>query len=159
MWQRQAVSAPGGPSAAHGQARRPGLFQPGSRRFAVFRSGSPRLGPPGPGPRRCASALRRSRGHLDPGQVHHPIGESKQCRAVGNHYHRAPPGQSGDGVEHVGLGLAVKVGGGLVEEQEARVAEEGARQSHPLPFSGRDPRPTLPEKSADAREAVPRQGR
>ena len=62
----------------------------------------------------CATSVT---GHLDPGQVHHPIGQGKQSRAVGNHHHRAPAGQSGDGVEHLRLGLAVEVGRGLVEEQ------------------------------------------
>ena len=138
--QAQHTAERGGPGLF--RARRPSVcpsVKPSSVRLSSVKPSWPRA-------RYCARALRRSRGHLDPGQVHHPIGKSKQRRAVRNHYHRAPAGQSGDGVEHVSLGLAVKVGGGLVEEQEARVAEEGARTATRCRSPAEIPEPRSPRR-------------
>jgi len=54
---------------------------------------------------------------------------------VRDQQHRAVGEQFADAGEQLVLGLGVERGGGLVEDDERRVAEERARQGDPLPLA------------------------
>ena len=52
--------------------------------------------------------------------------------------------------EHLVLGVTVEVGGGLVEDQERRVAQERPGQGQPLALTGRQARPALAQHGVEA---------
>ena len=82
----------------------------------------------------------RSGARLGRGQDHHVIGEVHQRLAVGDH-HDGPParGQRGDGGADLRLTRPVEGGGGLVEQQDRRVGQQG---------SGDADAPGLPDRDA-----------
>ena len=55
--------------------------------------------------------------------------------------------QPADGGEEVGLSLVVEAGGGLVEEEQRRVADQRTSQGETLPLAGRQSGPSLSERS------------
>ena len=68
----------------------------------------------------------------------HNVGDFSQRRAVGN-YNQGTPRQRRTKIQRDQLlGIAVQRGGWLVENQYARTAQEGARQSDPLALAGRE---------------------
>jgi hypothetical protein len=56
----------------------------------------------------------------------------------------AAGGEAVDGLLHHGLRLGVQRAGWLVQQQDARVADDGARQRDPLLLSPRQLGPTVP---------------
>jgi hypothetical protein len=57
-----------------------------------------------------------------------PVGYRDQSGTVGDEHDRASHGQARDRTHDLALGLAVEVGGRLVEQQQRNVAQERARE-------------------------------
>ena len=74
---------------------------------------------------------------LDPAGVHQddPVGELERAEAVGDQEGGAVAGELLDRLADQGLVLDVDGAGGLVEDQDGRVAEHGAGQGDPLPLA------------------------
>ena len=107
--------------------------------------------------RRALRAIPRVRGdagaavahcvHVDRhGQLDDTVGERGQRGAVGHEDGRTADDQPAHGRQHVGLRLAVEAGGGLVEQEQRRVAHEGAGERDALAFAGGQPRPSLAQQ-------------
>ena len=74
---------------------------------------------------------------LDPAVVDQddPVGELDRAQAVGDQEGGAAPGELLDRLADQGLVLDVDGAGGLVEDQDGRVAEHGPGQGDPLPLA------------------------
>jgi len=72
------------------------------------------------------------------GFEHHHAIEIAQCRkAVGDRDHGAAAHQAAERLSDRFLGFAVESGGRLVEQQDRRVLQEGARDRDALPLAAR----------------------
>src|SRR4051794_22505440 len=94
---------------------------------------------------RVASELAFGADGLDPAGVHQhdAIGELERAEAVGDEEGGAVAGEFLDGLADQGLVLDVDGAGGLVEDQDGRVAEHGAGQGDPLALATGEAEPAL----------------
>ena len=81
-------------------------------------------------------------------QHHDPVGVADGGEPVGDHQggavaRRAEPHERLEGALHLALALGVEGAGGLVEDQDGRVLEEGAGDGEALPLAAREQRPLL----------------
>ena len=99
--------------------------------------------PRGAGSRRRSGIGGRLRAGEPPGaDGEHPVGRGADAvgAVLGDDHGRAPVGQ-GAQRRHQGRGRrVVELGGGLVEQQQARRGREDARDRHPLPLAPRERR-------------------
>ena len=126
----------------------------------------PRSSPTGPsGPRRAGSrgpplreqlVVRALLHQLAVVQHHDQVGVADRGQAVGDHERGAAHHQVVERVEDHGLGLGVDRRGRLVEDQDRRVADEGARDADALALAARELRAALAELGLVARRAAPR---
>jgi hypothetical protein len=65
-------------------------------------------------------------------ESHHTVGQLEQCGTMRDQHHGASAGDPANGVEDRALGVAVEVGGRLVEQQQRRVAHNRAGERDPL---------------------------
>ena len=75
---------------------------------------------------------------------------------VSDHQHRPLRHEPVDRLLHQPLGLGVERAGGLVEDEDRRVAEERPRDGDPLPLSAREPGAALAEDRVVALRAAGR---
>ena len=71
-------------------------------------------------------------------QHHHAVEIAQGCQTMGDRNHRAPAHQPGQGLADRLFGLAVERGGRLIQQQDRRVLQEGARNGDPLPLPAGD---------------------
>ena len=71
------------------------------------------------------------------------IGICHGGQAMGNHQHGAPFGCAFQRALYLALGFGVEGAGGLVEQQQRRVFQQGARNAHALFFPARQFQPPL----------------
>ena len=100
------------------RARRPAGPDSG-RHNAITRSSALTPRPAPAGPERPSSTMRR------------PANDHGGAGMAGQH-HRAPGRQAAEAVEHVGFGGRVEMRGGFIEQQQRRVADEGASDGNAL---------------------------
>ena len=89
------------------------------------------------------------------GRSHDAVGQRGERGAVRHDQRGAPLGQPAHGVEHVGLGLGVEAGRRLVEDEERRVAHEGAGQGETLALAQRQAGAALAQPGVDALGQAP----
>jgi len=77
-----------------------------------------------------------------------PVGVAERAEAVRDRDRRPAPDEPGQGVLDLGLGLGVDRARRLVEDQDARVLEEGPRDRDPLPLAARELGPPLADDRA-----------
>src|SRR5207245_11197746 len=78
-------------------------------------------------------------------QLQLPVSGRERARPVCDQERRAASHQAIHRLEDYRLGLHVDGARGLVEDQQRRVLEEGARQRDPLPLAARELHATLPD--------------
>ena len=76
------------------------------------------------------------------------------AEAVGDDEGRPALHQVGEGLLHQPLGLGVERGGGLVEDEDGRVLEQGARDGDALPLPAGEPAPPLADHGVVAARQV-----
>jgi hypothetical protein len=99
-------------------------------------------------PPRRAGGARQERGrdlggrplarHLALLQHDHPVADRERRRPVGDQDHRPAAAGAAQVAQEVGLGGLVERARGLVEDQEARVADQGAGHRDQLPLAERE---------------------
>ena len=86
--------------------------------------------------------------HDAAGVEHHDlVGAAHGGEAVRDDQHRPVAHQLLDGLLHQPLALGVERAGGLVEDQDGRVAEQRPRDGHPLPLAAGEARPLLAQQA------------
>ena len=120
-----------------------------ARRRARWR-GQPAGRAVGPG-RACGRAARPGRSRSTPtGRAPAPPGRrARSGPGGGPRGVRSVARRAARGRQHAGLRGAVEVGGGLVEEQQRRVAQPGPRQGDTLALAGREPGPAVAQRVSD----------
>ena len=67
---------------------------------------------------------------------------------MGDGQHGAPLREPVDGLDDLGLGVEVDLAGGLVEDEQGPVGEEGTGQGDALRLAAGQPQPLLPQEGA-----------
>ena len=88
----------------------------------------------------------------DPALVQHDdlVGVAHGGEAVGDHQHGALAHQPVDRLLHQPLGFGVERAGGLVEDEDRRVAQQRAGDGDPLPLTAGEPGAPLAEHGVEA---------
>ena len=84
------------------------------------------------------------------------VGVAHRGQPVRDDQHRAVPHQPLDGLLHQPLRLGVERAGGLVENQDRRIAEQRAGDGDPLPLPAGEPGAALAQHRVVALRAAPR---
>ena len=77
--------------------------------------------------------------------LHHPVRRPREGRRVGDHDRGTAAHEHFETLHDCGLALRVETCGRLVQDEDRRIAQDGARNRDPLPLPTGDPRAALPE--------------
>jgi hypothetical protein len=86
-------------------------------------------------------------GRQDPAGIHHddPVGHGDRGQPVRHHQHGDQPGHVGHGFPQRRLVDRVELGGGLIQQQQARSSQQRSRDGDPLPLTAGQPHPAVPD--------------